>query len=236
VSNTTLASTGGAGVNLDGTAGAGTLFVSALSNNSITQGGAGGFLADTVTFDADPATGAIETVHAGTLSVGDSDTAVEINGDGVRLIDPTGALDISTLDIFNSGGTGLLVDTKGGGTTFTLTTGPDSTIVTTGGPAMSLDPLDVNLAFDAVTSNTSPTNGIFIDTTTGVIDITATTINQSVMPSILIQNTPPSLSINFGTTVIDSTISDDFADNIDTTIGNGANLSIDFDSLTITGP
>jgi len=236
MSNSTLDSTGGAGINLDGSAGTGTLFVSAFSNNTITQGGAGGFLADTVTFDADPTTGAIDTVEAGTLTVGDSDTAVEVNGDGVSLIDPTGALAFTTLDIFNSGGAGLLVDTKGGGTTFSLSTGSESTIVTTGGPAMSLDPLDVNLAFDAVTSNTSPTNGIFIDTTTGVIDIAATTIDGSVMPSILIQNTPPSLSINFGTTVIDSTISNDFADNIDTTIGNGANLSIDFDSLTITGP
>lgn len=236
ISDATLASTGGAGVNLDGTAGAGTLFVAALSNNTITQGGAGGFLADTVTFDADPTTGAIETVNAGALTIGDSDAAVEITGDGLRLLDPTGALAFTTLDIFNSGGTGLLVDTKGGGTIFDLTTGPDSTIVTTGGPAMFLDPLDVNLAFDQVRSNSSPTNGIFIDTTTGVIDIAATTINESVMPSIVIQNTPAPLSINFGTTVIDSTISNVFADNIDTTLGNGANLSIDFDTLTITGP
>jgi len=236
MSNTTLASTAGAGVNLDGSAGTGTLFVSALSNNTITQGGGGGFLADTVTFDADPSTAAIETVNAGTLTIGDSDSAVEINGDGLSLIDPTGSLAFTMLDIFNSGGTGLLVDTKGAGTTFDLTTGPDSTIITTGGPAMFLDPLDVNLAFDAVTSNASPTNGIFIDTTNGVINIAATTIDSSVMPSILIQNTPAALSINFGTTVIDSTISDDFADNIDTTIGNGANLSIDFDTLTITGP
>ncbi|MBL8851621.1 MAG: inverse autotransporter beta domain-containing protein [Planctomycetaceae bacterium] len=234
--NATLSSTGGAGVNLDGTAGAGTLFVASFSNNIVPLGGGGGVLADTVTFDADPTTVAIETVNAGTLAIGDSDAAVEITGDGVRLIDPTGALDFSTLDIFNSGGTGLLVDTKGGGTTFSLSTGSASTITTTGGPAMSLDPLDVNLAFDAVQSTTSPTNGIFIDTTTGNIQIGTTTINNSVLPSIVIQNTPAPLSVNFGTTTILSTISDVFADNIDTTVGNGANLSIDFTTLTITGP
>jgi hypothetical protein len=189
-----------------------------------------------VTFDADPTTGAIDQVDAGTLTIGDSDAAVEITGDGVRLLDPTGSLAFTTLDIFNSGGTGLLVDTKGGGTTFSLTTGPDSTIVTSGGPAMSLDPLDVNLAFDSVQSTGSPTNGIFIDTTTGTLQIAATTISNSVLPSIVIQNTPAPLSANFGTTVITSLISDVFADNIDTTVGNGANLSIDFSTLTITGP
>lgn len=233
---TTLSSSGGAGINLDGTAGAGTLYIASLSDNVIALGGGGGLLADTVTFDADPTTGAIDTVNAGTLTVGDSDTAVEITGDGVALIDPTGSLGFTTLDVFNSGGTGLFVDTKGGGTTFTLATGTDSTIVTSGGLALSLDPLDVNLAFDGVTSSASPTSGVFIDTTTGTIQIAATTISGAVGTAIVVQNTPAPLSVNFGTTVIDSTVSDVFADNIDTTVGNGANLSIDFDTLTITGP
>ena len=236
LNGSTLSSTGGAGINLDGTAGAGTLFVAALSNNVISFGGAGGLLADTVTFDADPTTGAIDLVDAGTLTIGNADALTDINGDGINLQDPTGELSFSTLNIFNSGGTGLLVDTKGGGTTFSLTTGAGSTIMTDGGPAMSLDPLDVDLTFDSIESTDSATNGVFIDTTTGSIQITATTISGSIMPSILIQNTPAPLSVNFGATVIDSTISDVFSDNVDTSVGNGVNLSIDFESLTITGP
>lgn len=236
LNGTTLSSTGGAGVNLDGTAGAGVLYVAALSETVISFGGAGGLLADTVTFDADPTTVAIDLVDAGTLTVGNADSLTDITGDGVNLQDPTGDLSFTTLSIFNSGGAGLLVDTKGGGTTFSLTAGAGSTIMTDGGPAMSLDPLDVDLIFDSVESTGSATNGVFIDTTTGSIQIAATTISGSVMPSILIQNTPAPLSVNFGATVIDSTISDVFTDNVDTTIGNGVNLSIDFDSLTITGP
>jgi hypothetical protein len=236
LNSTTLTSTGARGVNLDGTAGAGTLYVASLSNNVIAQASGGGLIADTVTFDADPTTGAIETVNAGTLTVGDSDTTVEITGNGVALFDPTGSLAFTTLDIFNSGGTGLLVDTKGGGTTFSLSTGPDSTIVTSGGPAMSLDPLDVNLAFDAVTSTSSPTNGIFIDTTTGTIQIAATTLNNSVAVPILIQNTPAPLNVQFGTTNIRSLIGPNLSDNLDTSTGNGANLTVGFGTVTITTP
>lgn len=236
IETTTLASTGGSGVVLDGSAGAGTLYVTGFSNNTVTLAAAGGFLADTVTFDADPATAAFDVVAGGVLLIGDADAAVEITGDGVRLIDPTGALDFSTLDVFNSGGTGLLVDTKGGGTTFTLTTGADSTIVTSGGAALSLDPLDVGLLFDTVTSTGSPGHGIFLDTVTGRVGITATTVSGSALAAIVVQNTPAPLSLQFGETVINSLISDAFADNIGTTVGNGTNLSIDFSSLTITGP
>lgn len=232
----TLTSTAGRGINLDGTAGTGTLFVSSFANNVIAQATGGGLIADTVTFDADPTTGAIETVNAGTWTIGASTTPPKVTGDGVRLVDPSGALNFTTLDIFNSTGTGLLVNTKGGGTTFDLTTGPTSTIVTTTGTAISLDPLNVNLAFDLVQSTAAPTHGVFIDTVTGNITIGGTTINNSVGTSIVIQNTPPSLSVNFGSTVIKSTISDSVSDNVDTSVGNGTNLNVTFDPLTITGP
>ena len=162
-------------------------------------------------------------------------TPPKVTGDGVRLIDPTGALNFSTLDIINSNGTGLLVNTKGA-TTFDLTTGPTSTIVTTNGTAMSLDPLNVNLAFDQVQLTAAPTNGVFIDTTTGNITIGGTTITNAVATSIVIQNTPPSLSVNFGATTIRSLISDAVSDNVDTSNGNGTNLNVTFDPLTIIGP
>lgn len=236
IDGTTLASSSGAGANIDGSAGAGTIFISSLNNNTVTTAMTGGFLVDTATFDADPTTGAIDTVNAMMLTIGDDMMTTSVTGDGLRLLDPTGELSIDTLDIFNDMGTGLFVDTKGGGTTFSLITGPDSTIMTTNGAAMFLDPLDVNLAFDMVQSDDSPASGIFIDTVTGLIDIAETAINGSVATSIVIQNTPAPLRASFGMTTIQSTISDAIMDNIDTTVGNGANLDIEFDSLMITGP
>jgi hypothetical protein len=236
IEGTTFASTGGAGVNIDGSAGAGTIFLTRLADIAILRAVAGGFLVDTATFDADPATAAIDTVSTTLFTVGNPEETTDVTGDGVRLIDPTGEWNIGTLDIFNDGGTGLLVDTKGGGTTFSLVTGPDSTIMTTNGPAMSLDPLDVDLQFDLVQSDDSPASGIFIDTVTGRIRIATTMLNEPLATAIVIQNTPAPLDIQFGITTIDSTISAAFADNVDTSVGNGANLTIDFESLTITGP
>lgn len=236
IDGTTLASSTAAGANIDGTAGAGTIFISSLANNAVTTAMTGGFLVDTATFDADPTTGAIDTVDGMTMTIGDPMMTTNVTGDGVSLIDPTGELSFDTLDISNDTGTGLLVDTKGGGTTFSLTTGLDSTITTTNGTALFLDPLDIDLAFDAVQSDDSLTNGIFIDTVTGLLDIAATTINGSTATSIVIQNTPAPLTASFGMTTIQSTIDDTIPSNVDTTTGNGANLDIEFDSLMITGP
>lgn len=231
-----LASTAGAGVNIDGTAGAGTAFVTELEDVNVTQAALGGFLVDTATFDADPTTAAIDSVSASTITIGNATSTTDIMGDGLRLLDPTGALDIGILSIANDTGTGLLVDTKGGGTTFSLSTGSGSSITTTNGPAMSLDPLDVDLAFDLVQSDASPTEGIFLDTVTGNITINSSAINSAVGTAILIQNTPAPLDIHFVDASILSTVNDNFASNVDTTVGNGINLTIDFDSLSITGP
>lgn len=236
ITGTTFASTAGTGVSIDGSAGAGTIFITELADINITQAGASGFVLDTATFDADPTTAAIDDILVEMFIVGSQDDTTLITGDGVRLLDPTGVLNIGTLDIFNDGGDGLFVDTKGGGTTFSLITGPDSTIVTTTGTALNLDPLDVDLQFDLVQSDDSPAGGIFLDTVTGRIRIATTTLNLPATTAIVIQNTPAPLDIQFGITTIDSTISDAFADNVDTTTGNGANLTIDFETLTITGP
>jgi len=61
-------------------------------------------------------------------------------------------------------------------------------------------------------------------------------LNGSVAPSIVIQNTPAPLTVDFGETEIMSTISDVFNQNVDTSVGNGANLTILFDSIEIVGP
>ena len=136
--NFTLASTAGAGVNLDGTAGAGALRVVGLTSGIITTAATGGFLADTVTFDSNLTTPGNQQVSSALLTIGSSTDTTQVKGDGLRLIDPTGSLLIATLNVFNDTGTGVLIDTKGGGTTFALATS-SGLITTTNGPAMSLD-------------------------------------------------------------------------------------------------
>jgi len=237
LSNTSVRSTAGTGINLNGSAGAGTLFLTQLSGVAVTRAANGGFVADTVTFDADPTTAAIDAVTGATLTVGSSTTLANIMGDGVRLLDTSGNVAFTTLDIFNSTGTGLLVDTTGAGTTFTMGTGGNSTISTTAGAAMNLNTLTASMAFDSVRSVNSPTNGIFFNAVRGAVTSAATTITMNVAnDAIVIQNTPPTLVANFGTTNITSVISTLFGDNIDITNGNGGNLTLNFTSLNITGP
>lgn len=237
LSNTALASTSGIGINLDGSpAGTGTLFVSAFGGNSVTMATGGGVLTTTVTFDSDPATAAIEQVTATSLTIGDAMVTNNVTGDGFRLIDPTGDLSISSLQVANDMGTGLFVDTKGGGTTFNLVTGGSSSITTTNGAALNLDPLTVNLQFASLESTGSSTSGILLDVVSGNIVSRVTTVNGSTNPSIIISNTPAPFVVNLGDVSIQSTISTVEADNIDTTTGNGANLTFITESLTITMP
>lgn len=230
-----LASTAGAGVNLDGTAGTGTLRVVGLTSGTITTAATGGFLADTVTFDSNATSPGIQQVSTNLLTIGSSTDTTQVKGDGLRLIDPTGSLLIASLNVFNDTGTGVLVDTKGGATTFALATST-GTITTTNGPALNLDPLALTMTLGTVRSDNSPTNGIQLDTASGALTIGTTILNNSVGTPLVIQNTPAALVAKFGTTTIHSTISNLQADNIDTTTGNGTNLTISFTSLAITFP
>ncbi len=231
----TLASTAGAGVNLDGTAGTGTLRIVGLTNGTITTAATGGFVADTVTFDSNLTTPGIQQVSTTLLTIGSSTDTTQVKGDGLRLLDPTGSLLIASLNVFNDTGTGVLVDTKGGGTTFALATAT-GTITTTNGPALNLDPLALSMTLGTVRSDNSPTNGILLDTVSGALTIGTTILNTSASTPIVIQNTPAPLVAKFGTTTIHSTIGPTLADNVDTTTGNGANLTISLTPLTITFP
>jgi hypothetical protein len=236
INGATFSSSAGAGMNINGTAGAGTIYVTSLDQNVISAAMTGGLLVDTATFDADPTTPAIDQVQGSSLTIGASGAMGAVTGDGVRLLDPTGDLRIETLTIFNRMGTGLLVDTKGGGTIFNLETGPASSITTTMGAALSLDPLTIDLQFATLQSTNSAANAIFLDTVAGTLTSASTTLNGSVAKSILIQNTPAPLLVNFGETTIDSTIGPTVSDNVDTSMGNGGNLTLEFESLLITFP
>lgn len=231
----TLASTAGAGVNLDGTAGTGKINVVSLAGGTITKAATGGFLANKVTFDGNLVTAGNQAVSSTGLTIGSSTDTTQVKGDGVRLIDPTGIWGISSLNVFNDTGTGVLVNTKGGGTTFTLNTS-GGTVKTTNGAAMNLDPLTIAMTLGTVESNTSPTNGIKLDTVSGALTIGTTILNNGIGKPILIQNTPAALNTKFGNTSIHSTIGPTQNDNVDTATGNGTNLTISFTTLNIVFP
>lgn len=231
----TLASTAGAGVNLDGSAGTGKITITSLGGGSITTAATGGFIANKVTFDANLTTAGNQVVTTSGLTIGSSTDTTQVKGDGVQLIDPTGIWGIAGLNVFNDTGTGVLVNTKVGATTFTLNTS-GGTVHTTNGAALNLDPLTIAMTLNSVESDTSPTNGIKLDTVSGSLTIANTTLNDGVGKPILIQNTPAALNTRFGVTKIHSTISGLQADNVDTATGNGTNLTIGFTSIDIVFP
>lgn len=158
VSGNTLQSNATAGANIDGTAGAGTLFITRMNNNTVlgTAGGNGGIVVDTATFDALPG-GAIETVIGGTTNIG---TDVDrVQGVGLSLVNVTGALGISTLNSFTDGGPGLNVDTLA--TMFDLSIN-GGTIDTLGADAIVIDGVD-----DFALNNTAVENEVAFDTING---------------------------------------------------------------------
>lgn len=177
--NLTLANVGnqaGALLNLDGTGG--TLTVTGMSNLTIdTAGGeTAGLVFDTVTFDSDLATAGIQAVNAGALTIGT--TGARVQGDGLSLTNVSGALTFSDLDIANNGGTGLLV-ANSKANSFLLTT-LDGSTDTTGGTAVNLDPLTVNMTLASVVAS-GGAYGILLDqvlgsfTVTGAVNVTGAT-------------------------------------------------------------
>lgn len=193
------------------------IFVTSLSNGGlgntvIGNNVGGGMLFNCVTFDAVPG-GAFDQVAGGTTQIG-QDMANRVQGDGLSLLGISGDLSFATLNIFNNAGTGLEVDTKTKGTTFTLATG-GGTINTTGGPAMFLDPLTVDMTLDSVTSTNSSGalgatsaqasgngSGITLDTVAGTLNITSATVSGSNSDGILV--TDSSADVTFGSIDIDN--------------------------------
>lgn len=197
LNDNTFSSSGGAGMDVNGSLG-GLITVTSLADNTVTTGGAGGMLFNTVTFDSDPNTAGIQQVNGGNTVIGSSGARVQ--GDGLRLVDVTGDLAYDNLNVFNNNGTGVLVDTKNGGTTFNLVTGGGN-INTTNGTAMSLDPLTVNMTLTSVTSTGAASNGIELDTVAGTLNIGTTSITNAAGNGIFATNSG-SLNANFGNTTI----------------------------------
>ncbi len=182
LSNVSVSDATGTGISLDGSTAAGTLFVSDFSGLSVNAAGAGGILADTVTFDGDTGTAGLQAVDASAAITVGVDGSNRVTGDGLRFDSADGTLNLGAINVFNDTGTGLYVDAKL--TTFTLTNDvATSSIDTTNGAAMFLDPLSADLTFNTVSSTNSGSTGVTFDGVTGVGSgsnaVTISTLNVS---------------------------------------------------------
>lgn len=162
----------------------------------------GGVLFDRVTFDSDIATGGNQQVNAGGWIIGQG-TGARVVGDGLNFLNPTGDLNYGLLNIFNSGGTGLLVDAKL--TTFTLGGAGSGTVNTSGGTALNLDPLTANLSFGNVVSNNSGAGnpGVILDGVAGSVTIGSLTVDSSGADGLVVQNS--SANVTLGNVFISNT-------------------------------
>ncbi|PBC01385.1 inverse autotransporter beta domain-containing protein [Mesorhizobium sp. WSM3860] len=140
------------------------ILLNSFSDNSVTGNGtSGGIAFNNVHFDIG--------APGGTLTVGT--TGARVQGDGLNFLNPIGTLNFTTLNVANNAGTGVLVDTKGAGTTFTLNN-TGGVVDTTSGAAFNLDPLTVGMSFSSVTS-TGGASGIIFDTVAGSFTVSGAT-------------------------------------------------------------
>ncbi len=172
----TIQSTGSLAMNITG-GGFNSTIIKSMNGGTVVGGAtSGGVKFDQVTFDASGATLSGTQVLAGDWTIGT--TGTRVNGDGLRFDGPSGDLAFDNLNIANNGGTGLYVDTKSLGTTFSLGNN-GGTIDTTSGSAAFLDPLTTNLTFSTINSTGSGTNGITLDTVAGTFTVNEGTITNA---------------------------------------------------------
>jgi hypothetical protein len=233
-----VSSSSGAGIVVDGSAGAGTMLVSGFAANSVTKAETGGALFNTVTFDSNPLTPAIDQVSAGLLSVG----AVpdDVKGAGLSIQNSTGDLNLGVARIFNNNGPGLFV-ANSPNLTVSSTTG--STMETQTGAVLDLNNTKSALNFLSLKSENSPgaEHGIHLNNVTGTITSATTNIVDSNAPAaILIENIPgatDSLKPNFGALTIESLFDNTEATNISLPgVTSGIVQPIYTAPLTVVGP
>jgi hypothetical protein len=210
-----VSSTSGTGIVVDGSAGAGTTWVSGFAGNSITEAATGGVLFNTVTFDSNPLTLDIDPVSTGLLSVG----AVpdDVTGAGVSIQNSKGDLNLGVARIFNNNGPGLFVANS---PNLTVRSSTPSSMETQTGAVLDLSNTKSALNFISLKSENSPgaNHGIHLNNVTGEITSTTTNIVDSQAPAaILIENIPGdenSLEPNFGALSIKSLFDNTEATNI----------------------
>ena len=165
------------------------IVITSLGTGTITANGTGGgVFFNKVGFDSDLGTVGNQQVVAGTWNIGQGTLAAQrVQGDGLGFVSPTGDVSFPTLNVFNNGGTGLYVDAKTDGTTFNLGTGA-GTIDTSGGAAMFLDPLSVNMTLTSVTSTNSTDDGMVLDTVSGTFALGSLNVTGATNSGLVINN------------------------------------------------
>ncbi len=231
-------STSGAGIVVDGSAGAGTMWVSGFAGNSVTKAATGGALFNTVTFDSNPITPAIDQVSAVLLGIGA--VPVDVKGPGVSIQNSTGDLNLGVARIFNNNGPGLTVATS---PNLTVSSTTLSSMESQTGPVLDLSNTKSALNFLSLKSENSPgvEHGIHLNNVTGTITSTTTNIVKSNAPAaILIENipvAPNSLVPKFGALTIESLFNNTEATNISLPgVNTGIAQPIYTGPLTIVGP
>jgi hypothetical protein len=127
-------------------------------NGLVTHNGAGNGAGMPGTIDIQNSSGNVNIVNA--------NLTLTSAGDAVRLLNnQTSTLQFNNLDITTAAGGGLFATDSG-----TVIVG-DGSINATGGAAIFIDPTIVNMRFDNVTSLNSPTFGIRLDRTSGLLSI-----------------------------------------------------------------
>ena len=124
-----------------------------------------------------------------TNAAGGNTTISNAGGNGITFENATGNLEFLDLQISNRNGAGLRVIGSNG---FTISnTNPASSIISSGGPALDLDPLTANLVLSNVASTGSVTSGISLNQVSGSINFGAlTTIRDTAQNGIEILDSP----------------------------------------------
>jgi len=176
--NTAINSSAGNGVSMVRVTG--TLSVTAFANNQIAGTTANnGVVFNNAIFDSNPATGATDALTAGTLTIGASGATNGVGLSGLVLVNTTGTLPFTTLNIFAENGRGI--DAAGSGSaTAGLTAGSGATIAATNGASVKVSGLNLDLQSAILSSTNSPDNGVSIGVGSGVTGTFSATSGSSI--------------------------------------------------------
>ncbi|MCP3962042.1 MAG: hypothetical protein GY719_29725 [bacterium] len=153
-----------AGSSFTGTSG--TLTLSSFADNAVGNTATAvetGMSFDTVVFDADTSNGTIfsggtrDTVMAGALVIGDTGVTRAMSS-GLVLADLRGDLDFDSVDVFNSGGKGIVLDNLAQAVGDFLLTIDDGTVNTQNAAALNIDGATVDVTLATVTTSGSLVN------------------------------------------------------------------------------
>ncbi len=156
-------SASGFGININGAGSTSTTITNFDSNTVTGLTGGTGISVASATFDATPG-GAFTTVTGGTTNIGTSGNPVGTNG--MLLSTVKGDISFTTLNIYNSAGTGLLVSSTGAvnigaGTGFRIVVGAGATFDSNGGPVVDVNNASINMpGMTFLRSTNSTTTGI----------------------------------------------------------------------------